>query len=208
MSDPAQSRRPKREMPRIGGVVRGLLLLARGRAEGFGFFEGSRDGLLAGLAPPIAFVLVLAALLLAQRPTVAALCLVLTLFCAVLLPPVVSHAMARFWGRLDRWPRYATASIWSVWLVLPAYLPAMLLTAILLQLGIGQAVAGRVIVLLVGAYFLWLQWFMAARGLGISAGRAVVTVLALTIASSLLGAALQPFLAAVLLNPDGTPRLR
>ena len=186
---------PDRRSPRgrqASSVIRGLALLGRGRAEGFEYFEGSRDAFLAGLSPQIGFLLVASALLLAGHPSVAALSLVLLLFCAVLLPPVISHAMARLWRRDERWRRYATASVWSVWLIVPAYVPALLLTSILLQVGVGRLAAVQAAMLLVMGYFLWLQWFMARRGLGIGGFKAALTVAALTAGSSLLGFALQP----------------
>ena len=196
-------------LPRRPGAIRqvlhGLFLLGTGRSEGFGCFEGGRDAFLASLSPPIAFLLVLAALLLSQRPTAAALCLLLLLFCAVLLPPVLSHLMARLWRRGERWQRYATASAWSVWLVVPVYLPAMLLASVLLQMGIGREVANRAAMLLLAGYFLWLQWFMAWKGLAIGRFKAVLTVLALTAGSSLLAAGLQPLLAQVQGQPDPLP---
>ncbi len=204
-------RRPKLRapLPRRPGAIRqvvyGLFLLGTGRSEGFACFEGGRDAFLASLSPPIAFLLVLAALLLSQRPTAAALCLLLLLFCAVLLPPVLSHLMARLWRRGERWQRYATASAWSVWLVVPVYLPAMLLASVLLQMGIGREVANRAAMLLLAGYFLWLQWFMAWKGLAIGRFKAVLTVLALTAGSSLLAAGLQPLLAQVLVQPDPVP---
>ena len=188
---------PDRMVPRKRqgrGVVRGLALLGCGRAEGFECFEGTRDAFLAGLSPQIAFLLVAAALLLSRHPTVPALSLVLLLFCAVLLPPVISHAMARLWRRDDRWRRYATASAWSVWLIVPAYGPALLLTLVLLQVGVGRAAAVQAGALLLTAYFLWLQWCMARRGLAIGGVKAALTVAALAVGSSLLFAALQPLL--------------
>lgn len=198
MSGPDRPAKPKRAVRNGRNIIRGLLLLGRGRAEGFECFEGDRDAFLAGLSPPIGFLLVLAALLLMQRPTLPAVILLLALVCAVLLPPVISHTMARLWKRSEFWPRYATASLWSVWLILPAYLPAMLLTAILLQMGVSHAVAGRLIVLLLGAYLLWLQWFMAWKGLSISRLKAGVTVLALTVGSMLVGTLMQPLLPLVM----------
>ena len=204
-------RRPKLRapLPRRPGAVRqviyGLFLLGTGRSEGFACFEGGRDAFLASLSPPIAFLLVLSALLLSQRPTLPALCLVLLMLCAVLLPPVLSHLLARLWRRADRWQRYATASAWSVWLVLPIYLPAMLLASVLLQMGLGHDAAGRAAMLLLAGYFLWLQWFMAWKGLAIGRFKAVLTVLALTAGSSLLAVALQPLLAQVMLQPDPAP---
>jgi len=200
-------RLPARKPPPWRGraVIRGLVLLGTGRAEGFDCFNGGRDAFLAGLAPQIGFLLVMAALLLVQHPTISSVCLVLLLLCAVLLPPVISQAMARLWGRTDRWQRYATASIWSIWLILPAYLPAMLLASILLQMGVSHAVAAQAMILLLGGYLLWLQWFMAWKGLGISRLKAVATVLALMIGSSLLGAVLQPLLTQVVTVPAPAP---
>lgn len=193
-------------LPRRSGavrqVVRGLFLLGTGRSEGFGCFDGGRDGFLASLSPPIAFLLVLSALLLSQRPGLPALCLMLLMLCAVLLPPVLSHLLARLWRRTDRWQRYATASAWSVWLVLPVYLPAMLLASVLLQMGVGREAADRTAILLLAGYFLWLQWFMAWKGLGIGRFKAVLTVLALTLGSSVLATALQPLLMDVIAQPD------
>ncbi len=186
---------PDRMMPRkrpAGSVIRGLALLGRGRAEGFDCFESTRDAFLAGLSPQIGFLLVTAGLLLAQNPTAQALSLVLLLFCAVLLPPVISHAMARLWRRDDRWRRYATASAWSIWLIVPAYLPALLLASVLAQFGIGQVGAVRAGLLLIMAYFLWLQWFMARSGLAIGGVKAALTVMALAVGSSMVGLALQP----------------
>lgn len=203
-----RSNRPNR--PRASGrahaVVRGLLLLGTGRVEGLACFEGSRDGFLAGLSPPVGFLLVIAAILLVQRPTAASACLILLLLCAVLLPPVVSHAMARMWRRTEGWQRYATASIWSNWLVLPAYVPAMLLAAILLRLGADQALAVQVMMLLLGGYLLWVQWFITWKGLTISRLQAALTVLVVTVAPSLLlGAAMQPLLNEVI-APQGQPQ--
>ncbi len=182
----------------VGGVVRGLALLGRGRAEGFECFENSRDAFLAALSPKIGFLLVAAVLLLAQNPTVPALSLVLLVFCSILLPPVISHAMARLWRRDDCWRRYATASVWSIWLVLPAYVPALLLVSVLLQFGIGQAAALRVTLLLGMLYFLWLHWFMACRGLAIGAGKAMLTVMALAVGTTLVNLAALPLLRQVM----------
>ncbi len=186
----------------IKQVVQGLFLLGTGRSEGFNCFDGGRDGFLASLSPPIAFLLVLSALLLSQRPGLPALCLMLLMLCAVLLPPVLSHLLARLWRRADRWQRYATASAWSVWLVLPVYLPAMLLASVLLQMGVGREAADQTAILLLAGYFLWLQWFMAWKGLGIGRFKAVLTVLALTLGSSVLATALQPLLMEVIAQPD------
>ncbi len=183
---------------RARAIVRGLFLLGTGRAAGFACFEDGREAFLSSLTPPLAFLVVLTALLLAQKPSLAALCLLLLILCAILLPPVVSHLMASLWRRTDRWQRYATASAWSVWLILPAYLPAMLLASILLAAGIGQAQAGRAAMLLLGGYFLWLQWFMAWKGLAIGWLKALLTVIALTLASSLIAAALQPLVPVLL----------
>ena len=77
----------------------------------------------------------------------------------------------------------------------------MLLASVLLQMGVGREAADRTAILLLAGYFLWLQWFMAWKGLGIGRFKAVLTVLALTTASSLLATALQPLLMQVMVQP-------
>jgi len=159
-----------------GGVLRGLLLIGRGRAEGLDYFNATRDGFLAGLSPPIAFLLVFGALVLSQRPRADTLGFVLVLLCGILMPPVLSHLMARLWKRGDHWLRYATASLWSNWLVFLVYPPAILLASILVAGGVSKQAAGTVMTVTTSAYMLWLAWFLAWKGLAIGWFKALLTM--------------------------------
>ncbi|MCQ8279472.1 hypothetical protein NFI95_13585 [Acetobacteraceae bacterium KSS8] len=180
---------------RAGQIVRGLMLLGTGRAEGLAYFGNGRDAFLGALAPPVAFLIVYGAAILLAQPSLAGLCVVLLFLCGILLPPVLSHLMATLWKRAELWPRYATASIWSNLLLPVAYLPALLLASAVMAFGLDQRVATAVASLAFLAYALWLQWFVAWRGLNLSPLRAVVTVLVVTGVSSVVFAVgMQPFL--------------
>ncbi|MBE7213221.1 MAG: hypothetical protein INR65_19580 [Gluconacetobacter diazotrophicus] len=203
-------RNPRRPAPRTGRaarVVRGLWLLGFGRADGFDWFGNDRDALLSSLAPPIGFIVVLGLMLLLQKPSLPVLCLLLLLFCIVLLQPVLAELLARLWKRRSNWMRYATASAWSVWLVIPFYVPAMLFASVLLQFGVGRVNASRGAALLLEAYFFWLHWFLAWKGLGINRLQALATVVILTAVFSALAFGLEPLLLTVTASVSaGLPR--
>lgn len=182
---------------RAARVLRGLLLLGCGRADGLDWFNNDRDAVLSALAPPIGFIVVLALLLLLQKPSLPGLCLVVLLFCTVLLQPVLAELIARVWRRRPRWMLYATVSIWSVWLVIPAYVPAMLVASVLLQFGVDRVIASRAAALLLEAYFFWLHWFVVWKALNINRLQALGTVLVLTALFAALAFALEPLLATV-----------
>jgi hypothetical protein len=167
-------------------VVLGLLLLARGRRDALTCFEGTRDGFLAALSPWIAFLLVWTALAMARHPSSRVALLSLLSLCALLLPPVLTHALARRWKREDRWLRYATASVWSGWLMVLAYVPVLMVVALLLQAGVGQMVASIVLAALLGSYWFWLHWFLGRHGLGVGNGRALFAAASVAIASVLM----------------------
>ncbi len=187
MKSPMQRRGPKRAGggPALGGVVQGLLLVARGRREGLDCFGATPDAVLSALAPALAFLLVGGLLMLLREPSAVGSTLVLLSFCVLLLPPVLSHALAGSWQRGALWLRYATAALWCGWLVIfAAYLPAMLL--VLQQLGVPAALAEAALLVLVTGYWLWLHWFLAWRGLALSWTRAAILVGAVIVATALL----------------------
>ncbi|MCQ8240292.1 hypothetical protein [Rhizosaccharibacter radicis] len=168
-----------------GSVLLGLLLLSRGRRDALRCFEPTRDAFLAALAPWIAFLLVGTALAMSHHPTAVNLLLSLLSLCALLLPPVLTELLARRWKRQDRWLRFATASVWSGWLIMVAYMPALLVMALLLHAGVAQKLAVGVVVTLLGAYWFWLHWFLARHGLEV--GRARALLVALLVAGSSAG---------------------
>jgi uncharacterized membrane protein YphA (DoxX/SURF4 family) len=104
---------------------------------------------------------------------------------ALLAPPVISQAIARRWGREERWFRFATALNWCQW-VLPLIAAVLVLLAgFMVQAGVPMRQAVIMLCCVLLAYAFWLQWFLARRGLDLSGLRAaglVVLVNLLTIA--------------------------
>ena len=193
MKSPMQRRGPKRlgggsdgRGPIGSGVVKGLLLVARGRPEGLQCFAATSDAFLAALAPWLAFLLVAALLMLLRKPTAVGAALILLSFCALLLPPVLSHLLARRWKRDALWLRYVTATVWCEWLVILAYAVSLLVVTLLLQLGVPADLAGVMFLGLVACYWLWLHWFLAWRGLELSRLQAALLVAAVIAATALM----------------------
>ena len=198
MKSPMQRRGPRRlgggpagSGPVGSGVVKGLLLIARGRREGLDCFGATSDAFLAALSPWLAFLLVGALLMVLRKPSTVGGTLVLLSFCALLLPPVLSHLLAGRWQRGALWLRYATATVWCEWLVIFAYAVSLLVVTFLLQLGVPADLAGVAFLGLVACYWLWLHWFLAWRGLELSRARAAILVGSVIAATALLCALAQ-----------------
>ena len=84
-----------------------------GRREGLEDFGNTPDAYLASLAPLIAFALVSCVLAAAAGHVRMAAQVFLMLICSWLAPAVISHPIARVWGRAEAWPRYANIVNWS-----------------------------------------------------------------------------------------------
>jgi hypothetical protein len=170
----------KRPAPRRregGNPLAGILLLARGRADGLAMFADSPNAFLASLAPLVAFPLVGAGLMLASGQGLEAVTDFLEVICALLTPAVLSELMARLWGRAEAWLRFATAFNWCQW-IMPAALMALLLVfGVARQLGVPDRLAAMGAIGGLAAYALWLHWFLARRGLALSGWRAAGLVL-------------------------------
>ncbi len=123
----------RRRGPRRGNIVLGMLLLARGKAEGFDQFGYTLQAFLSSLAPLIA-VPVVGYLLLAAHGgeparaggELGALSDLLATICALLAPAVLSYELAKLWRRQALWLRFATALNWSQW-VIPVLASVLLL---------------------------------------------------------------------------------
>ncbi len=167
-------------------ILRGIVRVARGQADGIDQFSGTGQAFLASLAPLIAFPLVGTALLLLNGGGAPAITDLLATIAVLLAPPVLSFELARLWGRQARWLRFATAFNWCQWL-LPV-LASVLLIALgtLLRAGLSEHAATVVLVLGVGGYGLWLHWFLARHGLALSRFRAAMLVLVVNLGTALL----------------------
>lgn len=167
-------------------ILQGMLLLASGRREGILNFSSTPDAFGAALAPQLAFLLVGAFQVLLVTNKVMGLTKVLLSLCTILLPAVVTHFYAKRWARDALWLRYITAATWSNWVVLLVTLVATLLAGLLFPTVLEQP--GFLKALVVGAalYEMWLQWFIARAGLGISGLRAFVLYASVMLATCAL----------------------
>ncbi len=164
-----------------------MVLTALGRRDGLTRFGGTKDRFLASLAPLIAFPLVAAFLAgLAGEARLASVQFLGTL-CALLAPLVVSYELARLWGRVASWLRFATAFNWCQWAIplVAAVALAVLTPALRGPVGPYGAFAAGIGV--AGLYALWLHWFIARHGLGISVWRAILLVICVNVASAVMG---------------------
>jgi hypothetical protein len=158
-------------------IIVGMLRIARGRADGVGCFGGTVQSFLASLAPLIAFPLVGALLgLFTEGPRRALTDLAMTI-CALLTPAVLSYELARFWGRTGAWFRFATAFNWCEWILPVLACLAMLPLSAAVNAGLSETEASLMLVGFLGAYGLWMHWFLARKALALSSLRAVLLVL-------------------------------
>ena len=178
--------------------LRGVLLLARGRAEGLMLFRATPEGFLSSLAPLLAVPLAGAVLLLLGGWMVPAVALLLVALTAQLAPPVLSHALARRWGREAGWLRYATAYNWCQWAVLAVMVLLLLMLGAVTGTPPSAVVGSRVFVYAAGGYAMWLHWALARHGLGLGAWRAALLVLLVSL--GVMALVLGPTLARVLLE--------
>lgn len=170
MSDPP----PRRS------VIRGVFRLARFQPAGFAEFGATRQAFLNSLAPLIAFPLVGGTLMLLSGGGLRVVTDLLATLVALIAPAVISATLARSWQRDEWWTRYAVAFNWSQWAVPVVALGMLLAAGVLrrLELGLGEQQAAIAVLFAIAAYGISLHWFLARHGLGLSAGRTTLLVLA------------------------------
>lgn len=176
--------RPRPQQP--PAILIGLILLARGRAEGFAHFGNSPQLFLASLAPLVAFPLVGGLLVAFSGNPRGGFLSFLETMCVLLAQPVISEALAERWGRSEQWLRYATAFNWCQWLIPLLAGVLVVLGGILLSFGMPPDWAAPLLLAGIIAYALWLQWFLAWRGLDISAMRAAALVILVNLGTAFL----------------------
>jgi hypothetical protein len=167
-------------------ILRGIVLLCTGRAAGFDEIGAGRDAFLSSLAPLIAFPLVGCLLVAAQGKVEDAVADILATLIALLAPPVLSHALARRWGREDRWFRFATAVNWCQWAVPLIGAVLVLIAGFMVQAGLPLRTSVILLLCLLLAYAFWLQWFLARHGLDLSGVRAAALVLLVNLGTLIL----------------------
>jgi hypothetical protein len=160
-------------------VLKGVLLLARGKAAGIAEFGSTNDALLASLAPLIAFPLVATVLIALRGQPEPAVESFLCRLCVVLAVSVATQALAAMAKRETFWVRTATALNWSFWLIIPLLLLAGFAGAIMVAAGIPQMLAIYILIAVMAAYLFWFNWFTVHCGLQVG-GLAAVGIVLLT----------------------------
>ena len=159
----------------------GVARLARFRADGLDAFDASPTGLMNALAPWLAFALVGFALMLVVGSGRHATGNLLASVVALLTPPVVSHALARLWGRQAAWLRYAVAFTWCQWVMPVALLAAMVVSFLLMAAGLPETLAELLAALALMVYAVALHGFVIRRALGVSRWRTAIMVVAINL---------------------------
>jgi hypothetical protein len=171
---------------RPGSIALGIVRLARGRPDGMQQFAGTRDAFLASLAPLIAFPLVGGMLMLLGGGGLTAVSDLLATLCALVGPLVLSFEVARLWRRQQFWLRFATAFNWCQWVIPVVGSVLLLVFGVLAALGLPRGAARIGVLLGLLSYALWLHWFLARHGLGLSGPRALLLVLAVNLTTAML----------------------
>lgn len=176
-----------------------MLGVARGRIPAIGLFGATRQSFIASLIP-LAIVPVLNSLISQRQPSLSRLILdLLTSVTALLVPPVVTHALAERWGRDTAWLRFATAFNWCQLGLLVIAMAALFVIATATGPEAAMLVIG-----VIGIYALWMHWFLARHALGITPKQAVLLVLAVH-ATTTIAVLIPKVLAALLRGPVATP---
>jgi hypothetical protein len=170
-------------------ILRGLLLLARGRADGIKEFANTQDAFYASLAPLIAFPLVGAGITAANGDAKLAAIAFLARLCAVLALPLITYEFARLSGHGAFWLRTVAALNWSFWLMVPLLMVAAIFGALLVSAGLPMPHAEGAALALMGFYMLWLNWFTLRSGLQMGGAKAALLTLLNVTAIALCSAA-------------------
>jgi len=162
-------------------TIRAVLGVARGRPEALSLFIATPQAFITSLIPLIV-VPVLNGLLTQREPTLFRIIVdLLTSIAALLVPPVLTHAIASRWGREAYWLRFAVAFNWCQLGLLLAAMGGLLLLTTMAGPDMAILVVG-----IIGIYAIWLHWFLARHGLGLPPARAVMLVLAVHAATTLV----------------------
>ena len=170
---------------RLNPIV-GVVRVAFGRADGLAQFGATVPAFLSSLAPLLAFPIAGALIEAYRDDWSSALSLLLLTLVAQLSPPVLSHFFAVRFKAEDRWLHYATAYNWCYWAVPMAGALFTLGFALAVSAGLPSVLAARAVLVGIGIYRIWLDWFLARQALGLSRGRTVAMVVLVNLGTAVL----------------------
>ena len=174
---------PRTTMP---AILRGVALIARGRAEGLNCFRDSPQAFLCSLAPGLGIMLAAIVESLSKGAGAAGVGEIPGTLCVLLAPSVLSYEMACYWGREAFWNRYIVAFNWCQWLLPVVAFVLMAGVALARFAGVDAQTGLRILVVCLTLYVLWLNWFLARHGLALSAWRAAGLVVAVNLGTFLI----------------------
>jgi hypothetical protein len=167
-------------------ILRGIFEIATGRARGLERFGSSPRDFLVSLYVLMSVPAISALVVMFRHGVSSGVAILLLLVSALLAPAVISHFVARLWGRDALWLRFATAFNWSRFAIVSVFALMLAMTAALIGLGVSSDSAAELMVMVVSFYSLWLEWFIARNALRLPGWRAVLLVLAMNIGTFLL----------------------
>ena len=162
-------------------ILRGMGLIARGRAEGLNCFRDTPRAVLFSLTPGLGVLAAAVFQRLTGETGTAALNDIPGTLCVLLAPAVLSFELARFWGREAFWGRYITAFNWCQWLLPAAGLCLVLLLGVAKAAGLAGSFGPMLLFAGLACYAMWLNWFIARHALALSRPRAAGFVLAVNL---------------------------
>jgi hypothetical protein len=166
-------------------VLRGMGLIARGRAAGLNCFRDTPQAFLYGLTPGLGILVASIVEGVAEGNGAHAMADIPGTLCVLLAPSVLSYEVARLWGREAFWNRYIVAFNWCQWLLPVIAFVLLVCLGLAHFVGVDPQTGLPVLVISLAGYALWLNWFIARHGLALSGWRAaglVATVNAGTMA--------------------------
>jgi hypothetical protein len=164
-------------------MLRGIFELGTGRTSGFARFRVSPRDFRISVWVLLAVPILLSVILAGRDGVTSGLAILAAVLCALLTPPVVSHALAQLWQREEYWLRFAICFNWARLALTVVYAVLLMIASLLIAGGQpARGVAGIIQPVMVG-YTLWLDWFLVRHGLQVSAWRAVFGVLAMNVAT-------------------------
>lgn len=167
-------------------ILRGIFEIATGRPQGLARFGATPRHFLTSLYVLMVVPALSALVMAARRGVDSAAIILLLLACALLAPAVISHFIARAWGREALWLRFITAFNWSRFAIVCVFALMLVVTAVLIGLGVSRDSAAEFLVMAVSFYSLWLEWFLARHALRLSGPRAMLMVLGMNVGTFLL----------------------
>jgi len=167
-------------------VLRGIGLIARGRPVGLNCFRDTPRAVLYSLTPGAGILAAGVVEGFASGDEANALAQIPGSICILLAPAVLSFEVARIWGREAFWMRYIVAFNWCQWLISAVGIVLVTVLTAARAAGIQGPANLKTLLILLGFYAMWLNWFIARHGLALSPWRAAGLVAMVNLGTAII----------------------